>query len=50
VGYNSISKIASEDPKVLYAKILEINEETGITKRPPTLSNVEEWVSSAGSR
>ena len=49
-GYNSISKIASEDPDVLYAKILEINEETGITKRPPTLSNVEEWVSSAGSR
>ncbi|MBD3171997.1 DUF4332 domain-containing protein [Candidatus Bathyarchaeota archaeon] len=48
-GYNSINKIASADPEVLYEKLLEINEETGITKRPPTLSNVEEWVSSAGS-
>ena len=49
-GYTSIKTIADSNPENLYSKLLETNEETGITKRPPTLKNTEEWIKAAGSR
>jgi len=49
-GYTSIKAIAESNPENLYTKLRETNEETGITKRPPTLKNIEEWIKTAGSR
>ena len=49
-GYNTISSIAESTPETLFLKIIEINNETEITKRPPTMSNVEDWVTAAKSR
>jgi predicted flap endonuclease-1-like 5' DNA nuclease len=48
-GYTSIKAIAMSNPEELYAKLIETNKEKEITKRPPTMSNVEEWINSAGS-
>lgn len=49
-GYTSIKTIADSNPETLYKKLIETNEETGITKRPPTLKNIEEWITAANSR
>ncbi len=49
-GYNTIKSIADSTPEELYEKMLEANTEHEITKRPPTMSNVEDWVSSAKNR
>jgi len=49
-GYTSIKTIAGADPENLHTKLLETNKETGITKRPPTLKNIEEWIRAASSR
>lgn len=49
-GYTSIKTIADSNPETLYTKLIETNEETGITKRPPTLKNIEEWIKAANSR
>ena len=49
-GYNTIKSIAETTPEALHAKLIEVNNETEITKRPPTMSNVEDWVTSAKAR
>jgi predicted flap endonuclease-1-like 5' DNA nuclease len=49
-GYRNLDSIAESPPKVLHAKLIEVNNEKEITKRSPTLSNVEKWVSAAKSR
>lgn len=49
-GYNTIKSIAETAPEALHAKLIEVNNETEITKRPPTMSNVEEWVTSSKAR
>jgi predicted flap endonuclease-1-like 5' DNA nuclease len=49
-GYTSIKKIAESTPENLYSKLMKVNEETQITKRPPTLNNIEEWIKAASSR
>jgi hypothetical protein len=49
-GYNQIGSIAESSPYVLHAKLIEVNAEAKITKRPPSLSNVEKWISEAKSR
>ena len=46
-GYTSIKTIAESNPEKLYKTLLKINEEKGITKRPPTLQNIQEWIKSA---
>jgi predicted flap endonuclease-1-like 5' DNA nuclease len=46
-GYSKMSSIAETSPNVLHAKLIEVNNEKEITKRPPTLNNIEEWVSAA---
>ncbi len=48
--YTSIKTITESKPETLYTKLIETNEETGITKRPPTLKNIEEWIKAANSR
>jgi len=48
-GYISIKAVAESNPEDLYSTILKVNEEKGITKRPPTLKNIEEWIKSASS-
>ena len=49
-GYGSLASIAESKPMELYETLLKTNEEKDITKRPPTLQNVEDWVKAAGSR
>ena len=49
-GYNTIKSIADSTPTELHEKLLQANTEHEITKRPPTMSNVEDWVSSAKNR
>jgi small subunit ribosomal protein S3 len=46
-GVNNIENLASRDPEELLDNILKVNEKEDITKRPPALSNVEEWISKA---
>ena len=48
-GITSIKTISESNPEALYSKLLETNMETGITKRPPTLKNIEEWIKAASS-
>ena len=49
-GYTSIKAVAESSPETLYLILLKINDEKGITKRPPTLRNIEEWIKSASSK
>ncbi len=49
-GYTSIKLIAESNPEELYEKLMKANEEKNITKRPPTIQNIEDWVKAAGSR
>jgi hypothetical protein len=46
-GYSEIGSIAESLPIKLHAKLIEFNNETEITKRPPTFSIVKEWVARA---
>jgi predicted flap endonuclease-1-like 5' DNA nuclease len=49
-GYTSIKSIAESSPNEMYEALMKANEEKGITKRPPTLQNIEDWIKAAGSR
>jgi cold shock CspA family protein len=40
----SIKELSSYIPEILYSNLYAINEERGITKKPPTLSQVENWI------
>lgn len=46
-GVNNIENLASRDPEGLLKNIVKVNEEEDITKRPPNLSNVAEWINKA---
>jgi len=43
-GINSIQKLSAETSEALYNKLNVVNAEKEITKRPPTLANVETWI------
>ena len=43
----SIKDIAGYAPEALLEKLLAVNQEENITKRPPTLAKVEDWVEKA---
>lgn len=45
-GYTSIKSLNESNPEEVYAKLIEINNTQGITKRPPTLDQVAEWIKS----
>jgi cold shock CspA family protein len=47
VQIKSIKDIAGHAPEALLEKILAANQEENITKRPPTLAKVEDWVEKA---
>lgn len=46
----SIKEVAEYAPEVLLANLLAVNESQGITKRPPTLDMVKEWIETAGDQ
>ncbi len=46
-GITTINQIAASEPEALLKMLHETNEETGITKRPPTMKNVESWIEAA---
>ena len=46
-GVTSKAKLVSEKPEALFDKLMKANEENEITKRPPTLANVEAWINLA---
>ncbi len=49
-GYTSIKSIAESNPEELYNKLIETNNRTHLTKRPPIQGNIEEWIKAAGSK
>lgn len=46
-GITTVNQVAKQTPGELLTLLLETNEKTGITKRPPTMSNVQAWVEAA---
>lgn len=46
-GVDTIAELANRKPDNLYAKILEVNEKEKLTRRPPTLKQVQGWVEQA---
>jgi cold shock CspA family protein len=46
-GINSVKSITEYAPEALLANLLAVNEAQGITKRPPTLPLVKEWIQAA---
>ena len=44
---NTIKDIAGYEPDALLEKLLAVNQEESITKRPPTLAKVVDWVEKA---
>ena len=49
VGVNSVRKLSSEKPSDLFNRLSTVNDEQKITKRPPTLTNIESWIELAHS-
>ncbi len=49
-GYSSIKQIAESNPEELHTRLIETNKLRDITKRPPTMKNIEEWKKSANSK
>ena len=49
-GYTKLEDFADSNPEELYSKIVEINEEKGITVKTPSLEEVEEWIKSVTHR
>jgi len=46
-GINSVKSITEYEPEALLANLLAVNEAQGITKRPPKLPLVKEWIKAA---
>ena len=46
-GIQSKKGLAKESPEELFNRLMSANEEKEITKRPPTLENVESWINLA---
>ncbi len=49
-GITSIAVIAGSEPEELLKKLVEVNDSEGITKRNPTMYNVERWIEAAKGR
>jgi predicted flap endonuclease-1-like 5' DNA nuclease len=48
-GVDTVAELAKRVPENLHAKMLETNTAKNLVKRPPTLSNVKDWVEQAKS-
>ena len=46
-GVDTVVELARRNPENLHTKILEVNEEENLVRRPPTLSQVQDWVEQA---
>lgn len=46
-GVDTVAELAKRIPENLHAKILEVNEKKKLVRRPPTLSDVKQWVEQA---
>jgi len=46
-GVDTVAELANRVPENLLAKILEVNNEKKLVRRPPPLKNVKKWVEQA---
>ncbi|RDH86784.1 MAG: DUF4332 domain-containing protein [endosymbiont of Escarpia spicata] len=46
-GVDTVKELATRRPDNLHAKIVETNDKEGLTKQPPALSKVQDWVGQA---
>ena len=46
-GVDTVAELAKRVPENLHAKILEVNEQKKLVRRPPTLDAVKQWVTEA---
>lgn len=46
-GVDSVKELAQRRPDNLHAKLIEVNEQKKLVRRPPTLADVERWVAEA---
>jgi cold shock CspA family protein len=46
----TLKDIAGYAPGILLTNLLAVNQEKKITKRPPTLANIEEWIEKAKNK
>ncbi len=46
-GITTINQVADSEPEALLKLLHDTNETAGITKRPPTMYNVESWIEAA---
>ena len=49
-GVDTVKELKGRKPDNLYSKLLEINAQKNLTPKPPTLKNVQTWVSLARRR
>ena len=47
VGVDTIAELATRNADNLHAKILEVNKEKKLVRKPPTLDDVTEWIKQA---
>ena len=46
-GVDTVVDLARRNPENLHQKIIEVNTEKKLVRRPPTLKNVEDWIEQA---
>lgn len=46
-GVDTVPELAQRNPENLYQKMLEVNEEKNLVRRPPSQSQVQGWVEQA---
>lgn len=46
-GVDTVVELSNRDPKSLHAKVLEVNKEKKLVRRPPSLDAVKSWVEQA---
>ena len=46
-GVDTVAELARRNPENLHAKIIEVNEEKELVRRPPSLEQVRGWVEQA---
>ena len=46
-GVDTVPELAQRNPENLYLKLIEVNQEKKLVRRPPTQSQVKDWVQQA---
>ncbi|MEM2913852.1 MAG: DUF4332 domain-containing protein [Candidatus Bathyarchaeia archaeon] len=47
VGVDTVAELATRVPENLHSKIIAVNQEKKLVRRPPTLENIKKWVEEA---